>query len=487
MTPEDYRIGAAYIRVSTDDHVELSPASQLVEIRKWASANGYIVPDEFVFVDEAKTGRKVTGRDDFRRLIGTAKQKPKPFDAILLWKFSRFARNRDDAVLYKSILRKQLHIEVISIKEPIAEGKLGIIMEAMIEAMDEYYSINLAEDVKRGMEEKHRRGELQSTPSFGYSAQDGVLVPKEPEASYVREMFSRFLSGQGFYSIARWLNDLGVKTHRGSAFENRTVEYILRNPVYIGKLRWNPAGRSRRNYNDPNILVVDGKHQPLVDADTWNAVQDRISQVKAIHKYHGRPLGSNKDWISGVVRCATCGGTLIFAKPNYWKCNNYVRGRCKTSQHISGDALKESILARLQSDAISSDALTYDVVRAGSKAADELSLLQQHKISLQKRLERLREAYLAGAESLEEYAAAKAATLQQIQDTDHRIADTENKNADSATPQLVRSAIRSAVETLTSSSSTLEQKCEALHSICDRIDWDKSQNTLTIHYRFILP
>ena len=487
MPLKDYRIAAAYIRVSTDDQVELSPASQLVEIRKWGSANGYIVPDEFVFVDEAKSGRKVTGRDDFRRLIGVAKQKPKPFDAILLWKFSRFARNRVDAVLYKSILRKQLHIEVISIKEPIAEGKLGIIMEAMIEAMDEYYSINLAEDVKRGMEEKHRRGELQATPSFGYAVQDGVLVPTEPEASYVREMFSRFLSGHGFYPIARWLNDMGVKTHRGSPFENRTVEYILRNPVYIGKLRWNPAGRTRRDYDNPNILVVDGKHQPLVDADTWNAVQDRISQLKAMHKYHGRPLGSNKDWISGIVRCASCGSTMIFSKPHYWKCNNYVRGRCRTSQHVSGDALKEAILARLQADAISSEPLACDIVRAGSKAADELSLLQQHKASLQKRLDRLREAYLAGAESLEEYAAAKAATLQQIQETDQRISEAENKNADSATPQLVRSAIRSAVDTLTNTSSTLEQKCEAIHSICDRIDWDKAQNTLTIHYRFVLP
>ena len=486
MSPEDCRLAAAYIRVSTDDQVELSPASQLVEIRKWGSANGYIVPDEFVFVDEAKSGRRVTGRDEFRRLIGSAKQKPKPFDAILLWKFSRFARNRDDAVLYKSILRKQLHIEVISIKEPIAEGKLGIIMEAMIEAMDEYYSINLAEDVKRGMEEKHRRGELQSTPSFGYAAQDGVLVPKEPEASYVREMFSRFLSGQGFYSIARWLNSMDVKTHRGTAFENRTVEYILRNPVYIGKLRWNPAGRTRRNYDDPNIIVVDGKHQPLVDVDTWNAAQDRISQLKAMHKYHGRPLGSNKDWISGIVRCASCGSTMIFSKPHYWKCNNFVRGRCKTSQHISGDILKEAILARLQADAISSEPLIFDVVRAGSKAADELSLLQQHKAGLQKRLDRLREAYLAGAESLEEYAAAKTATLQQIHDTDQRISEAENNSANSTTPQLVRSAIRSAVETLTSSSSTIEQKCEALHSICDRIDWDKSQNTLTIHYRFVL-
>ena len=487
MPSKEYHIAAAYIRVSTDDQVELSPASQLVEIRKWASANGYIVPDEFVFVDEAKSGRKVTGRDDFRRLIGTAKQKPKPFDAILLWKFSRFARNRDDAVLYKSILRKQLHIDVISIKEPISEGKLGIIMEAMIEAMDEYYSINLAEEVKRGMEEKHRRGELQSTPSFGYSAQNGVLVPKEPEASYVREMFSRFLSGQGFYPIARWLNELGIKTYRGSPFENRTVEYILRNPVYIGKLRWNPAGRTRRNYNDPNILVVDGKHTPLIDCDMWNAVQDRIAQLKAVHKYHSRPLGSNKDWISGVVRCATCGGTLIFAKPNYWKCNNYVHGRCKDSQHISSDILKDAILARLQADAISADTLSFDVVRAGSKTADELSLLQQHRAGLLKRLERLREAYLAGAETLDEYSAAKSATLQQIQETDSRIDELEIKKTDSTAPDMARSAIRSAVDTLTSSSSTLEQKCEALHSICDRIDWDKAQNTLTIHYRIVLP
>lgn len=486
MPPKDYRIAAAYIRVSTDDQVELSPASQLVEIRKWGSANGYIVPDEFVFVDEAKSGRKVTGRDDFRRLIGVAKQKPKPFDAILLWKFSRFARNRDDAVLYKSILRKQLHIEVISIKEPIAEGKLGIIMEAMIEAMDEYYSINLAEDVKRGMEEKHRRGELQATPSFGYAAQDGVLVPREPEASYVREMFSRFLSGQGFYPIARWLNDLGVRTHRGTAFENRTVEYILRNPVYIGKLRWNPTGKTRRDYDNPDILVVDGKHTPLVDEETWNAVQARISQLKVIHKYHGRPLGSNKDWISGIVRCAACGGTMIFSKPHYWKCNNYVRGRCQTSQHISTDTLKESILARLQADAISSDGLIFDVVRAGPKGADELTLLRQHMAGLEKRLERLREAYLSGAESLEEYAAAKTATQQQIRDTAARIQEAEPKKTDSATPQLVRSAIRSAVDTLTSSSSTLEQKCEAIRSICDRIEWNKAQNTLSIHYRIII-
>ena len=59
MSPiTDYKIAAAYIRVSTEDQVELSPASQLVEIRKWAASHGYIVPDEFVFADEGiKVGK----------------------------------------------------------------------------------------------------------------------------------------------------------------------------------------------------------------------------------------------------------------------------------------------------------------------------------------------------------------------------------------------------------------------------------------------
>ena len=184
----DLRIAAAYIRVSTDDQVELSPASQLVEIRKWAASHGYIVPDEYVYRDEGITGRKVVGRDAFRQMIGMAKTKPKPFDAILLWKFSRFARNRDDAVMYKSILRKQLGIDVLSISEPMADGKMGIITEALIEAMDEYYSLNLAEEVRRGMEEAAKRGKLQATPAYGYTVKEHILAPIEPEATHVKEI-----------------------------------------------------------------------------------------------------------------------------------------------------------------------------------------------------------------------------------------------------------------------------------------------------------
>src|SRR5699024_733845 len=105
----------------------------------------------------------------------------------------------------------------------LADDKMSIIMEAMIEAMDEYYSLNLAEEVKRGMTEKARRGGLQCTASFGYRVEKNMLVPVPEEAALVRSIFVRFIAGEGLFPIAKWLNEMGVKTHRGNKFENRTI------------------------------------------------------------------------------------------------------------------------------------------------------------------------------------------------------------------------------------------------------------------------
>lgn len=480
----DLRIAAAYIRVSTDDQVELSPASQLVEIRKWAASHGYIVPDEYVYRDEGITGRKVVGRDAFRQMIGTAKTKPKPFDAILLWKFSRFARNRDDAVMYKSILRKQLGIDVISISEPMAEGKMGIITEALIEAMDEYYSINLAEEVKRGMEEKHRRGELQSTPAYGYCVKENVLTPIEPEATHVKELFRRFIAGEGTYPLAGWLNNIGARTHRGNRFENRTVEYILRNPVYIGKLRWNPNGRTRRDYDNPDVILVDGKHEPLIDAETFEAAQKRIAEVKAIWKYKGKPAAVQKDWLSGLVRCSTCGATLIFAKPHYWKCNNYVRGRCKTAQHVTDELIKDAILCRLQTD-LDRDDLVFDIVRATDGGDAELASMRSARETAIRKINRLRDAYLAGADTITEYQEAKRYYLDQIASLDEQIAAYDMKTKSLTTSKELQKAIRSTLKTLTSGKATTEQKYTAAHCLIESATWNKAENLLQLRYRLI--
>ena len=225
---------AAYIRVSTEDQIEFSPASQLKQIRKYAKEHDMILPDDFVFIDEGISGRKADKRPGFQRMIGTAKIKPAPFETILLWKFSRFARNREDSIVYKSMLRKQCGIDVVSISEPLGEDKTSVLLEAVIEAMDEFYSLNLSEEVRRGMNEKFSRGGVVSQPPFGYKIGDGVFVPDEVNAPIVQMIFKDYIGGMTYRQLAHKLNAMGVRTTHGNTFGNRNVEYIISNPVYTG-------------------------------------------------------------------------------------------------------------------------------------------------------------------------------------------------------------------------------------------------------------
>ena len=173
------RTAAAYIRVSTDDQLEYSPDSQLLQIRRYAKDNGFLLPQQWVFVEEeGRSGRQSSKRPEFLRMIAAAKQSPKPFDAILVWKYSRFARSRQDSIVYKSMLRKELGIDVISVSEYLGDDKMAIITEAIIEAMDEFYSVNLAEEVTRGMAEKARRGQPpQGRPGPGPHPGNAQRIP----------------------------------------------------------------------------------------------------------------------------------------------------------------------------------------------------------------------------------------------------------------------------------------------------------------------
>ena len=369
-TPSLPRYAAAYIRVSTDDQVELSPDSQLEEIRKYAQREGLLLLGDHIYIDAGISGKKAERRPEFMRMIAQAKAEDCPFSVILVWKFSRFARNQEESIFYKSILRSKCGVEVISITEPLLAGPFGSLIERIIEWMDEFYSIRLSQEVKRSMTVNAQRGKLQSSPSFGYCAKDGKLIPLPEEAAHIRRIFDSFVAGAGLWNIAHELNDQGVRTHRGNPFENRTIEYIIRNPVYIGKLRWNPTGRSRRDFTNENIIVADGEHEPLISMETWEAAQARMDNLKIQFGYKSRPTYELKHWLSGLVRCSACGTTLIFSKPHYFKCNNYVRGRCTRTQHIRADLLAESVIAKMEEDAFGSTPLTYDVTYSISSGSD---------------------------------------------------------------------------------------------------------------------
>ena len=217
---------AAYIRVSTEDQTEYSPDAQRKAIEKYAKENDMLLLQENIYIDEGISGRKAEKRPAFMQMIGDAKQKNRAFDVILVHKFDRFARNKEDSVVYKAMLRKQCNVKVISITESIEDDKFNIILESMLEAMAEYYSINLADEVKKGMTEKALRGEFQGSAPFGYKVIDSKLEINEDEKYYVEYIFEKYAENMSMIQIARNLNTMGVRTHKGNIIENRTVEYF---------------------------------------------------------------------------------------------------------------------------------------------------------------------------------------------------------------------------------------------------------------------
>lgn len=262
---------AAYIRVSTEEQTEYSPESQMREISRYAAREGILLLTEHVYRDVGISGRRACNRPAFVEMIHAAAERPRPFDYILVWKFSRFSRSRNDSILYKARLKKY-GIRVVSVSEPLKEDPTSLLMEAMLEAMDEYYSINLGQEVRRGMEEKFLRGGVVSIPPFGYTVENGSFVPVKREAQAVVAAFRVASKGGSLRSIAQMLNESGICTKRGGHFHAREVGYILRNPFYIG-------------YQRRGDKVALGTQEPLIPQELFEQVQARLRPHNEQEKY----------------------------------------------------------------------------------------------------------------------------------------------------------------------------------------------------------
>lgn len=472
---ENGKRAAAYIRVSTEEQTELSPDSQLQELQSYAKANGYQLLEKHLYVDEGISGKNTKKRMAFNRMIGAAKTKPKPFDAILLWKFSRFARNREDSIVYKSMLRKQLGIEVISISEQIGDDKMAVLIEAMIEAMDEYYSINLAEEVRRGMKEAVRRGKPVSAAPFGYLIRNGVFIKDTEKAPLVQKIFEDTLSGKTAHQIAVTLTSLGVRTRFGNPMQTRTISYILRNPVYIGKIRWHEKANPKSRYNnETDTLLISGQHQPIIDIELWNQVQEQLckresSTRKKRREVQNPSIGSFK----GLLRCSNCGGSLVFSPhTNGYQCTNYTKGICATSHYISERRLWDALSPSLSRYF---GGLCFTHYPNQNRTETALCELQAGVLRLQRSLTKAKQAYLSEIDTLEEYHNNKKQILPEIDLLQQKINTAKNtKNNPHQLELSFFDLLQPKIPT--------EVKNRILKQCIDKIIYHRSTDTLEVYY-----
>ncbi len=475
--------GACYIRVSTDNQTEFSPEAQLKAIKKYAENNDIIIDDDYIFIDEGISGRKADKRPAFQKMIKTAKSTPKKFDVILVHKFDRFARSREDSVVYKSLLKKECNIRVISITESIEDDKFSVILEAMLEAMAEYYSLNLSDEVKKGMTEKAERGQFQSSPPFGYKMNDGQLEIVEDEANIIKLIFEKFTSKEmNTLQIVKYINSLGVKTHRGSAFENRTIDYILTNPVYIGYVRWTPTGKIKRGHATEDTIIKKSTHIPIIDENIYDKAQKLIAENKIIYKKYHKPTTKNLHWLTGLIKCKLCGSSILRNTKDFYQCNGYVRGKCTKSQLVKIGIIEKAILQQIKDDFSSNININvkFDISKSNT---EEVNIISSQLEKIKDKEQRMKEAYINGIDSLEEYKENKAIIKNQKDLLLKELQKLKTSSIITKKEETIKEQLKTVYNILNDDTIDMKRKYEVSHMIIDRIDFLRDEGVLELTYK----
>lgn len=404
---------ALYARVSSErQDVDLSISAQIRAMRDFARKNGYTIVREFV--DEAESGR-CANRPAFKEMISLAQLKNPPFKGVLVWKLSRFARNREDSIIYKSLLRKQ-GIQVISINEPLEDTPSGRPLEGIIEVIDEFYSSNLAQDVTRGMRENAARGYFSGgKPPYGYTItkiKNGSMLRStlNPDAAAVlKRAFEESLSGKGLKEIAKGFNRNGFTTRNGKKWSSTGIYTLLTNEAYCGTLLWGKRSRT-------DLIRVENAWPAIVDRETFKRVQ---SLLKARSPKIVDPRRTVSDYLlSGIIKCAIRGKAMSghSAKSGqffYYRCANAAKRGAEEcpSQWIPKSKIEGFVIDKIRNYILIEDNLI-ELVRLTSEELNiELETEREQMLTFDRqirdvksRLEHLYDALETGSFSSDELA-----------------------------------------------------------------------------------
>lgn len=399
---------AIYARCSAEKQAEkdLSIPAQIDAARLAARQRGWEVVGEFIDAAESASS---DARPQFQEMISVARKRPAPFEYIVVWKFSRFSRNREDSVLYKRLLERH-GVRVISLNEPVDDSPAGRMLEGILEVVDEFYSRNLAQDTARGLRRNASLGFRNGGPApIGYLKRrtGDELSPKiklEPDPVWgpiVRRMFRLALEGEGACTLAARLHAEGERSPRGRPWSKQTVLNVLRNPVYTGTLVWGVTRTGFQAHLPIDPVRVGDAWPALISPEDFALVQQRIEE-RSRDRIHPNILRSSY-LLSGLLFCGHCGQPFIGhpargGKYHYYGCQRKMKtGAAACAARLLPQAqVEEAICGELQRAVLTPAWLTELIREVNAELAEadtarqaELQAVQGQQAEAQRRLERL--------------------------------------------------------------------------------------------------
>lgn len=455
---------AFYIRMSTDKQ-ENSIDSQNAVLLTYAKSHKMQVVEKYI--DEGISGRTAEKRPAFMQMVEDSAKGI--FDAVLVYDSSRFARNLEESIVYKSALKRN-GVKLISITEPSLDDDSALITDAMLGAINEMFSRKLSKSVKRGMVFKAQNGIYQTPPPYGYKKKNGVMEIIEEEAAVVRRVFEMFTECPSWHSVAVKLNGMCIRKRSAYGWYSRDIKRMLLNEAYIGNVYYD--GKTYK-----------GKHEPIIDAGMWNDVRALISEKPAGRQ---RPPTSYKHWLSGLLKCYQCGGRMNHVTDGRgntsFRCSRHANGCCSNSNFMSVPKLEELTMKTFSSFLADENLLGYEYFVQRQSGESGLEALQAALKKLRAKQERHKNAYAAGVDTLEEYKTNKELCRKEERALTEKIDAFSGKSVTTERINNHKLSITQLLELLFSREYTTEQKSIAVHKVVQKIVFNKNTGELTIFY-----
>lgn len=385
-------VAVVYARYSSHNQTEQSIEGQLAAAHAYAEVKGYTIIHEYI--DRAKTGRN-DNRDDFQQMLSDCAKKQ--FQVIIVWKVDRFGRNREE-ITFNKYRAKRHGVRVEYVAENLPESPEGVILESVLEGMAEYYSLQLSQNVKRGLRENYKKGKIMGgRPPLGYRASPQKTFEIDPDtAPIVQEIFESYLNGFTCAEIRQDLNRRGIRTALGGEFNKNSIRAILSNKKYIGIYE-----------HGPDKEVTEGAIPPLISVEIFEKVQDlmRINQ-----KTPSKAWYKTDYLLADKIFCGCCGSPMTgesgFGRGkrrySYYLCREHKRGgKCKAK--AIRQSFIEPFIVRFTLDLLNDDELlnevidrTWDYYKAKSGDDSKQRALQSQINSVQASIRNLLRAVEAG-------------------------------------------------------------------------------------------
>lgn len=326
-----------YARFSSHSQTEQSIEGQLAACYAFAEREGYTVIREYI--DRAFSAR-TDDRPDFQRMIADSAKHT--FEIVLVYQFDRFARNRFDSAINKKKLRIN-GVRVVSARENVTDDATGMMQEGFLELMAEYYSIDLAQKIRRGMDLNGAKCMATGGhPALGYRVDETKHYQiDENTAPTVVKIFEMYASGMTVAQITSELNRLQIKTSTGAEFNKNSLRKMLTNKRYIGIYTYKgtetPGGIPRIVSDELFFKVAEMMEKNKKAPARARAKEEYLLTTKLF-------CGHCKEMMTGISGTSKTG-----AIHNYYTCNGRKKKLCD-KKNVQKDLIEDRVveLARAQ-------------------------------------------------------------------------------------------------------------------------------------------